>query len=112
MQHRGELLKEAIHQSGIPIARIVKLLGKSRSWMYNQFENPNVPIDVLLQIEKLIRVKLSKEIPELQSLAQSSKPAGFADDTSSEYGGDEANYWKTKYLKLLEEHTALLKSLR
>lgn len=52
MQHRGEILKEAIYKSGIPITELVKRLGKSRRWMYLMYNNSTVSLDLVLQIGK------------------------------------------------------------
>jgi len=98
MQHRGEIIKETVYKSGYPITELAKRLGKSRRWMYLMFDNNNVPLDLVLQIGKIIHHDFSGEIKELKNavLLQNEESA--------------ADYWKNKYLKLLEEYTELLKA--
>ena len=53
MQHRGEIIKEAVYKSGYPITELAKRMGKSRRWVYLLFENNTVSIDIMLQIGKI-----------------------------------------------------------
>lgn len=105
MEHRGEIVKEAVYRSGYPITELAKKLSKSRRWIYLVFENANVSLDVVLQIGKIIHYDFKNEIKEFNSYKNSSKESAF------DYQNDEANleYWKNKYLKLLEEYNELLK---
>jgi predicted transcriptional regulator len=100
MQHRGEIIKEAVYKSGFPITALAKRMGKSRRWVYLLFENPIVSIDTILQIGLIIHYDFSDKIETL-------KP-NVLNDTSLSYSKEEA-YWKNKYLKLLEEYNELLK---
>jgi len=108
MQHRGELLKKAIEKSGIPKTRIVALTGRSRRWLYNQIERSDVPLDVLLELGKIIHHDFATEIPDLRS--RSVSELSLAAETDSVPYPETAAYWKDKYLKLLEEYMLLLKN--
>ena len=108
MQHRGEILETAIRQSGVPITRIVKKLSKSRRWLYNQFTRQDVSLDVFLEIGKLIHHDFSQDLNEFKPNARRSHLIEDAND--NEYGNQTAQYWKDKYMHLLEEYNELLKS--
>ncbi len=108
MQHRGEILEKAIRQSGIPITRIVKKLSKSRRWLYNQFTRQDVSLDIFLEIGKLIHHDFSLELNEFKLNTRRSHLIEDAND--NEYGNQTAQYWKDKYMHLLEEYNELLKS--
>ena len=105
MQHRGEIVKEAIYKSGVPITELARRLGKSRRWVYQMFENSNVSLDVILQIGKIIHYDFTEEIKEFSPSQKA------ISNFSSSYEKEEINpeYWKNKYLKLLEEYNDLLK---
>ena len=77
-------------------------MGKSRKWLYNAFENPHLSIDYILEIGKIIHYDFSEEIKELNLSLR------YASDSKSI--NEEAEYWKTKYLELLEEYQAFLKA--
>jgi len=105
MQHRGEIIKRAVYKSGFSITELAKRLGKSRRWVYLMFENPSVSLDVVLQLEKIIHYNFSLEIKEIRS--------SFIDVIEPSFSGQtekhSEEYWKNKYLRLLEEYNDLLK---
>ncbi len=106
MQHRGEIIKNAIYKSGYSITELAKRLGKSRRWMYLMFENNNVSLDLVLQIGEILHYNFSEEIKELHNSVLSLREP-ITDYVKEENSPD---YWKNKYLELLEEYTALLKN--
>lgn len=102
MRHKGEIVEKAVRQSGIPLTKLVKRLGKSRKWIYNAFENPQLSIDYILEIGNAIHYDFTNEIKELSSnpnLVSEPKPTY-----------QDAEYWKNKYLHLLEEYKTLLEA--
>lgn len=105
MQHRGEIIKKAVYKSGYPITELAKRLSKSRRWIYLMFENSNVSLDIVLQIGKIIHYDFKDEIKEFNSYENA------INESASEYQNTELNleYWKNKYLKLLEEYNGILK---
>ncbi len=110
MEHRGELLEAAIRYSGIPVTRIVKKLNRSRRWLYNQFGRPDVPLDVMLEIGKIIRHDFSTEIIDLRPSLRTKSILAEGSDVG--YGEQSAQFWKDKFMNLLEEYNDLLKSLK
>jgi hypothetical protein len=107
MQHRGEILELAVRKSGIPLTRIVSRLGKSRRWLYNQFENPNVALDILYDIGKIIHHDFSKNIPSISALTTAFNSG--TDEDPEIYANPQARYWKNKYMALLEDYNEHLK---
>ena len=105
MQHRGEIIKEAVYKSGLSITQIAKRMGKSRRWVYIMFENKSVSLDVILQIGKIIHHNFNNEIKDLHLIKKS------VVKTPSEYQSNKnsSEYWKDRYLILLEEYNDLLK---
>ena len=105
MEHRGEIIEQAVRKSGMSLVTISKKMGKSRRWLYLQFENPLVSLDVVLQIGKIIHYDFAQEIKEFNPTRMSLEEplVGFKNEENS------AEYWKNKYLKLLEDYSALLK---
>lgn len=105
MEHRGEIVKEAVYKSGYPITELAKRLSKSRRWIYLMFENANLSLDTILQIGKIIHYDFKDEIKEFNSNQNAINESAF--DYQNEQS--EAEYWKNRYLKLLEEYNELLK---
>lgn len=107
MQHRGEIVKKAVYQSGYSITKLAAKIGKSRRWVYLMFDNSNVSLDMIIRIGTIIHYDFSDDIRELKHKSVKA----FGEGVRSHYGNEEEtiDYWKDKYLKLLEEHTQLLK---
>lgn len=105
MQHRGEIVERAVRKSGYPISQIARKLGKSRRWMYLMFDNSQVDIESIISISKIIHHDFSDEIKELNAL----NPSSFI-EPELKYKQNK-DYWKNKYLKLLESYNELLQKV-
>ncbi|WP_353087825.1 helix-turn-helix domain-containing protein [Flavobacterium sp.] len=101
MEHRGEIIKNAIYQSGMPISAIAKQMGKSRRWFYQIFDQKNVSIDTILTIGKIIHYDFTQEIKEMYPKILHEPPEEYPDV-------ETVDYWKNKYIKLLEAYNSLL----
>ena len=105
MQHRGEIVELAVRQSGYSLTKLTQRLGKSRRWIYHAFDNPSLSIDIVLEIGQIIHHDFSIEISDLKrfnSISHEPEVLNYALDENS------AEYWKNKYLILLEKYNALL----
>ena len=104
MQHKGEIVQKAVRESGFPITKLAQRMKKSRRWVYLAFENSNLSLDYILAIGKIIHHDFSGEIRELKNhLVIANDPRVVYVDHP-----DNSEYWKDKYLNLLEEYNALL----
>jgi hypothetical protein len=106
MQHRGEIVEKAVRQSGMPLTQLTKRLGKSRRWIYNAFENPSLSLDLIYEIGKIIHHDFSTEIIDLRT-----SRLHVLDGAELDYQQMPENsieFWKNKYLILLEKYNALL----
>jgi hypothetical protein len=109
MQHKGQILEKAVRESGMPLTKLTKRLNKSRRWIYNAFENPNVSIDYILEIGKIIHHDFSEDIAELKkyrTMATFMHLENVSEIDNNDKQGQD--YWKNKYLKLLEKYNQLL----
>ncbi len=100
--HKGQVIEKAVKQSGISITQLAKKLRKSRQSVYNIFETQNVPWDLILDIGKAIHYDFSKDFKQLKTYSTKTDPV-IAEE-------DNAEYWKQKYILLLEEYNQLLKN--
>jgi len=109
MQHRGEIVEKAIRDSGFSITHLAEKLGKSRRWMYLAFENPDLSIELVLEIGAIIHHDFSDDIKGLAKYRQleSGQTAREPKRPISQKENDP-EYWKNKYLDLLEQHNLLL----
>lgn len=109
MEHRGEIVAEAIRESGYSITALAEKLGRSRRWMYQAFENPQLSLDMVLEIGKIIHVDFTDRIKSLKSYSEAAGTAVWSEPQKMyETQKVEVEKWKNKYLELLEKYNELL----
>ena len=92
MQHKGAILEKAVRASGMSLASLTKKLNRSRRWIYDAFENPNLSIDYILEIGKVMAHETGNSFID-------KKPE------------DTVMFWKEKYMGLLEKYNGLLEKV-
>ena len=109
MQHKGEIIEKAVRSSGISNTRFAEKMGKSRRWHYQIFDNSNVPLDYIIEIEKVIHYDFSNEIKELKIYRIRAKQEVISEASPTfDSATKEAEFWKNKYLMLLEKYSNML----
>ncbi|MFA9212268.1 MAG: hypothetical protein ACEQSR_00275 [Candidatus Methylacidiphilales bacterium] len=104
MNHRGETVEKAVRDSGIPISSLAKKLGKSRRHIYNLFQYHNLDWETIAQVGEIIKIDFTDVFPEFKKqIAQKSS------ENSIESPIEDIDFWKNKYISLLEEYNKLLK---
>lgn len=110
MIHRGEIVEKAVRESAYSITKLADKLGKSRRHIYNMFENNRLDWDVIRQIGRIIHHDFSKDFEEFAHI-----PDNMVQEQETPYRKhdlntclEELNYWKSKYIELLERNNELL----
>ncbi len=110
MLNKGEIIENAIRQSGYSITEMAKKLKISRRHLYNLFQKYNIDNDTILQIGKLINHDFSGEIKNITYTTAEEPVEKYV--TEIEKVRNEVEIWKDKYIHLLEEHKQLLEKLK
>lgn len=79
--------------------------------MYYIFDKPNVSIDVVIEIGRIIHYDFSQEI-KLYTPGPTTTNQYANDPRSFSSSTEEANYWKELYYNLLEKYNTLLEEQR
>lgn len=109
MVHKGEIIKEAVNQSGVSITQIAKSMGVTRKTIYNIFDRIEVDNDTILKIGRIIHYDFSVRFPKLKALNKTEDPQEEYNSKIISQLKQEVDHWKGKYIALLEEHNKLLK---
>jgi predicted transcriptional regulator len=110
MIHRGEIIEQAVRESGMSITKLAIRMGRSRRHIYNLFETVDVPLEVILEIGKIINHDFTYLLPA-SSVSYSEKISLSAQGVESTVvNSSEIDYWKNKYLDLLEKYNKILES--
>jgi predicted transcriptional regulator len=95
-EHAGKKVESAIRVSGMSITIVASKLGITRRTLYNYFETDNLDPRIISKIEKIIHIRIQDHSPLQKQEAQSQPPP------------DTLEYWRNKYIDLLEKYTQLL----
>ena len=106
MVHRGEIVQKAVNESGYSKTKLAKRLGKSRRHLYNMFENNKLDFDTIRSIGIIIHHNFAEDFPEM--LGHVGEPQEAMLPASLAKAIEEMNFWKDKYIKLLEQYNNLL----
>jgi hypothetical protein len=116
MPHQGELLQEAIRQSGVPISTLVKDLGITRPTIYRKFREETLDDAFVKRVQDLIGsdVTLDTDKP-VASFASPSitlvTPRVTSSPSTVEEYANALISLQQKHIKLLEDYQTLLTRL-
>ncbi|AMR31719.1 hypothetical protein A0256_09930 [Mucilaginibacter sp. PAMC 26640] len=108
--HKGQIVEYIVRRNGYSITDLANELKVNRRSIYNYFQNPNLKFDVIYKIGLIVRHDFSKEFPEIftgeefevkNRQAQSFEAVGKM--------SANAEQWKDKYIRLLEEYNEALR---
>ncbi|HWV74783.1 MAG TPA: hypothetical protein VN040_23855 [Pseudosphingobacterium sp.] len=110
-KHYGEILEKTIRRNGYSISALSRKMKVNRRSIYNWFKQPHFKQDIIFKIGCALKYDFSKEFPEFFSSDEFQKafdysPTQVVDLLSEER--DKINYWKDKYISLLEEYNQTL----
>lgn len=104
----GAIVERVVRRSGLGIAELARILHVDRRSIYYWFKQPNLKVEILYKIGDAVGYDFSKDFPHLVKKTEGQE-LGFADNGSiaPEESGT-LDYWKNKYIKLLEKYNDLL----
>ncbi len=109
MQHKGEIIEKAVRESGHSITKLAQKMGKSRRWVYQIFDSAIVPIDYIMEIGKIIHHDFTDDIKGIKLYSRGSGSQSFEESSfSGSNKPNEVEFWKEKYVTLLEKYNDLL----
>ena len=74
MKHRGEIVQHAVKTSGYSVTTVAQKLHLTRKQVYNYFDNPKLPFEVIIHIGKIIHYDFSQNFSELKSDSMVNEP--------------------------------------
>jgi predicted transcriptional regulator len=106
--HRGEIIEKAVRDSSVALSELARRLKVSRKTIYNIFERYDVDMDIVYKIGEIIHYDFSMHFPTMKNSPEIEiqKVDNSIETTLLK---KEIEYWKDKYIVLLEEHNKLLK---
>ncbi|QNL52490.1 helix-turn-helix transcriptional regulator [Olivibacter sp. SDN3] len=110
-KHYGEIVEKVVRRNGYSISELARLANVNRRSIYNWFGQQKLKPEIIYKVGCALKYDFSSEFPELfssedfQKAFINSKPVP-TDGLINEI--ERINYWKDKYVDLLEEYNQLL----
>ncbi|MCU0417559.1 MAG: helix-turn-helix domain-containing protein [Cytophagaceae bacterium] len=108
MVHKGEIIQAVVKEKGVSVTHLAEEMGVSRGTLYNIFERMEVDTDTILKIGAIIHYDFSEKFPKLKT-NKVEEPVEEYSSTTINKLKEEIDYWRAKYIALLEEHNKMLK---
>lgn len=109
MSHRGEILEVVVNKYSPNKTALAKKMGIDRTTIHRHFKDPDLSDELLLRYAKALKYDFAKEFPELKHYTN------MLEEPITEYRPltlsdalKEIDYWKAKYLNIVEKHNELL----
>jgi transcriptional regulator with XRE-family HTH domain len=103
--HMGELLERVVRKKGLNITELARAVGVQRRTMYNWFATPQLSKAILQKIAKVIVYDFRQ--PDAKPSIVAPNIVAIATDLVTL---DNDEYWKDKYIDLLERYSKILKN--
>jgi transcriptional regulator with XRE-family HTH domain len=110
-KHYGEIIERTIRRNGYSISELARLTKVNRRSIYNWFNQPKFKPDIIFKIGCALKHDFSNEFPELFSAEDFQQAFANSKLINTEILAEEIekiNYWKDKYINLLEEYNQML----
>lgn len=106
---RGKILEKVFKSSGFSLTELSKRVAYDRTTVYRHFAKADLEFPILLKYGKALNHDFSVEFPELASyFSKVEEPMAAYSSFSLAEALKERDYWKDKYIALLEKHNALI----
>jgi len=112
-QHYGQIVERVIRRNGYSISELARLTNVNRRSVYNWFHQKRLKAETIYRIGIALNYDFSNEFPKLfLDLQFNDTRNEMALATYNEVPNEptDENYWKDKYIKLLEKYNDTLSS--
>ncbi|PST83242.1 hypothetical protein C7T94_11660 [Pedobacter yulinensis] len=107
--HDGETIELIIRRDQISISELSRRLRVSRKSIYNWFKQERLNIDIIDRIGQSIGYSIAGDFPDRYHSDQENSEAGESlSGRPSEQASESPQYWRDKYIRLLEAYTDFL----
>lgn len=110
-KHYGEIIERTIRRNGYSISELARLMKVNRRSIYNWFNQPKFKPEIIFKIGCALKHDFSNEFPELFSSEEFQHAFNNSKLLNTALVSEERekiNYWKDKYINLLEEYNQIL----
>ena len=106
--HRGQVLKQAVEATGLNKEVVAEKANYTRASYYKHIQEPDLPYHILIAYGRAINYDFTEELPEMPKYLLEEPPANYDKLVPAAEVAKQVNYWKDKYLDLMEKYNRLI----
>lgn len=108
IEHHGQYIEKIIRRNGYSITDIARLARVNRRSVYNWFNLPRLRPNTIKIIGEAMQCDLSDAFPEIAEYSDNNRDSADTMNCVEQKSYQQIDYWKNKYIELLEKYTELL----
>lgn len=106
--NNGEIVEHVIRRNNISISELSRRLHVSRRSIYNWFTQKNLSYDTIREIGEALDYDFSTDFPDkFNNGRKNPSMNGYQTDLNFDDYQNSANYWRNKYINLLEKYNGV-----
>lgn len=110
--HRGQLLKDAANASRLKKEEIAGKAGYQRTSYYKHIREPELSYYILAAYGKALKYDFTEFLPDMPKYMIEEPDAHYSHELTLDEARKQVDYWKGKYIDLLERFNKLIEELR
>ncbi|HEU4472865.1 MAG TPA: hypothetical protein VFR58_17345 [Flavisolibacter sp.] len=110
--HRGQLLEDVVKASGIKKEKVALKAGYQRTSYYKHIKEPELPYHILAAYGKAIKYDFTELFPEMPKYLFQEPEEAYNKELTLDEARSQIDYWKNKYIELLEQFNKLVLELK
>jgi hypothetical protein len=110
--HHGQLLEEAVKACRLKKEEVAAKAGYQRASYYKHIKEPDLPYHILAAYGKAIKYDFTELLPEMPKYIIEEPEGTYTSQLSQEEARKQIDYWRSKYIDLLEKFNKLVMETR
>jgi hypothetical protein len=110
--HRGHILKDAVEATRFKKEEIAAKAGYTRSSYYKHIQDAELPYHILASYGKALKIDFTDELPEMPKYIIEEQDTVYTQGMTIGDLQKQIEYWKDKYIELLEKYNKLIEEKR
>ncbi len=111
-RHRGHILQHAVEATRFKKEDIAAKAGYTRSSYYKHIQDPDLPFHILTSYGKALKIDFTDDLPEMPKYVIEEQDTVYTQGMTIGDLHKQIEYWKDKYIELLEKYNKLIEEKR
>lgn len=110
--HRGQVLQAVVEATRFNKEEVAEKAGYTRSSYYKHINDPDLPYSTLIKYGRALNYDFKADIPDMPEYMMEEPVEDYDKELTFEEAKRSIEYWKNKYIDLLERYNGVMEELR